>query len=106
MTNTRDDVVATVQAVFPNSDATTILGVLDLYGMESYERERERVQLAIVELSAGSEDKLHYLVQVAKMDYRDVLCWQASGPLSEREGQKLQQAALRLLEQWGIGGKP
>lgn len=101
MTHTRDDVVAAVYAIFPASDAETILGVLDLYGTESYERERERVQLAIVELSEGSEDKLLYFVQVAKTDYRDILCWQETGPLSEEEGQKLQQAARRLIEQWG-----
>ena len=101
MTHTRDDVVAAVQASFPNSDAATILGILDLYGTESYEREKERVQLAIVALSEGNEDKLLYFVQVAKTDYRDVLSWQASGPLSEPEGRRLQQAAHRLLEQCG-----
>jgi len=30
MTHTRDDVVAAVHASFPNSDAATILGVLDI----------------------------------------------------------------------------
>lgn len=98
---TRDDVVAAAHAAFPKSDAATILGVLDLYGTESYEREKERVQLAIVALSEGNEDKLLYLVQAAKTDYRDVLSWQASGPLSEAERKKLQQAALRVLEKWG-----
>lgn len=101
MTHTRDEVVAAVHAGFPNSDAATILGVLDLYGTESYEREKERVQLAIIALSEGSEDNLRYFVQVAKTDYRDVLSWQESGPLSEPEGRKLQQAARRLLEKWG-----
>ena len=48
--NTRDDVIAALQIAFPSSDAATIPGVLDLYGTESYERERERVQLAIVAL--------------------------------------------------------
>jgi hypothetical protein len=101
MINTRDDVVAAVRAAFPSSDPATILGVLDLYGTESYERERERVQLAIVALSEGNEDKLLHFVQAAKTDYRDVLHWQASGPLSESEGHKLQQAALGLIEKWG-----
>jgi hypothetical protein len=101
MANTRDDVVAAVHAAFPSSDPATILDVLDLYGMESHERERERVQLAIVRLSEGSEDKLLDFLQSAKTDYRDVLCWQATGPLSESEGKKQQHAALRLLEQWG-----
>lgn len=101
MTYTRDDVVAAVHATFPQSDAATILGVLDLYGTESCEREKERVQLAIVSLTEGSEDKLLDFVKAAKRDYRDVLYWQASGPLSEAEGQKQQQAVRRLLDQWG-----
>ena len=101
MTHTRDDVVAAVRAGFPGSDAATILSVLDLYGTQSYEREKERVQLAVVALSEGSEDKLLYFVQCAKTDYRDVLYWQASGPLSEAEGESAQQAARGLLERWG-----
>jgi hypothetical protein len=99
--NTRDDVVAAVHAAFQSGDPAMILGVLDLYGTESYEQEKERVQLAIVALSEGSEDKLLYFVQAAKRDYRDILCWHASGPLLESEGRKQQQTALRLLEKWG-----
>jgi hypothetical protein len=101
MTCTRDDVVAAVRATFPRSDASTILGILDFYGTGSYEREKERVQLAIVSLSEGSEDKLLDLVQAAKTDYRDVLYWQESGPLSEAEGQKQRQAVRYLLDRWG-----
>ena len=101
MTYTRDNVVAAVHAAFPKSDAATILGILDLYGTEPYEREKERVQLAIVSLSTGSEDKLLDLVRTAKTDFRDVLSWQDGGPLSEAEGQKQRQAARRLLDKWG-----
>jgi hypothetical protein len=101
MTYTRDDVVSAVHATFPKSDAPTILGILDLYGTESYEREKERVQLAIISLSEGNEDQLLDFVQAAKTDYRDVLSWQDSGPLSEAEGQKQRQNVRRLLDQWG-----
>jgi len=101
MSHTRDQVVAAVQATFPQSDAATIFGILDLYGIEPYERDKERVQLAIVELSAGDEDKLRHFLQAAKSDYRDVLHWQASGPLSAEEGQRLQQEAQNLLDRWG-----
>jgi len=59
------------------------------------------VQVAIVELSGGSKDKLMYLVQTAKKDYRDVLAWKQLGPLSKEEGQKLQNQARTLLERWG-----
>jgi len=101
MTRARAEVVAAARARFPGSDPATILAILDLYGTAPHERERERVQLAIVALSEGSEDKLLHFVRCAKTDYRDVLHWQASGPLSAAEGERLQQAAQDLIERWG-----
>ena len=50
-----------------------MLEMLDCYGVKSYERERERVQLDILKLSVGSEEKVREYVAVAKRDYRDVL---------------------------------
>ena len=88
-------------AAFPHSDAAAILGVIDLYGTEPHERERERVQLAIVALSHGSEEKLLEFIQTAKTDYRDILCWAENGPLSESEGQRQQERVRGLLEKWG-----
>ena len=52
-----------------------MLEMLDSYGVKSYERERERVQLDILKLSVGSEEKVREYVAVAKRDYRDVLFW-------------------------------
>lgn len=101
MAYTHDDVVTAIQAAFPNGDASSLLAILERYGMESCEREKERVQLAIIALSGGCEDRLDYFVQAAKTDYRDVLCWQESGPLSQEEGRVQQQAVRRLLDQWG-----
>ena len=100
MPNTREDVIAEVHAAFPN-DVEAVLAALDLYGAEPYERERERVQLAIVSLSQADRDKLAHFVECAKTDYRDVLSWQATGPLSGKQGGQLRQAALRLIERWG-----
>src|SRR5262245_6283319 len=37
----REDVIAAVQAVFPNEDLQTILDVLDEYGQQPYEIDRE-----------------------------------------------------------------
>lgn len=101
MEHTRAQVIAAVGAVFPQGHAATILALLDLYGTESGERERERVQLAIVALSGGNQDKLLDLIQVAKTDYRDVLLWASSGRLSAPEGERLQQAARSIIERWG-----
>lgn len=101
MTPTRSDVLAAIKARFPEGEAAAIIDLLDRYGTEPYEREKERVQLAIVELSAGSQERLQSLVQSAKLDYRDVLAWQQLGPLPAAEREKLQNEARGLIEKWG-----
>lgn len=75
MRYSRRQVQKAIKQAFPNSDAFQILARLDAYGTEDYERERERVQLAIVALTEGVEDKLDDYIAVAKRDYRDVLFW-------------------------------
>ncbi len=101
MNRSRDDVLAAVHATFPQSDEAVILAALDQYGTEPHERERERVQLALIELSAGNKDLLLRYVQDAKTDYRDILAWQQLGPMSEAEGKKLQDAARGLIDKRG-----
>ena len=75
MAHSRAEVIASVETVFEEGCRVPVLELLDGYGIEPYERERERVQLAILRLSEGSEEKLRELVAVAKRDYRDVLFW-------------------------------
>ncbi|MDE2420772.1 MAG: hypothetical protein KGO49_06265 [Gammaproteobacteria bacterium] len=101
MTQTPQDIVNAVQTAFPKSDTSTILDILDLYGTEPYEREINRVKLAIITLSEGSEDKLLYFLQIAKTDYRDVLCWVDMKPLTAAEGEQQQQAVRQLIAMWG-----
>lgn len=60
---------------FAPADLPAVLQTLETYGVESYERERERVQLDILKLSGGDLVKLRELVEVAKRDYRDILAW-------------------------------
>jgi hypothetical protein len=52
-----------------------ICEALATYGVESYEQEADRVQLAILKLSEGTEEKALAMVAAAKQDYRDVLMW-------------------------------
>ena len=101
MTPEREAVIAAVRAAFPSGDLTVIVELLDHYGTEPYERERERVQLSIVSLSQGSEDKLLQLIQIAKTDYRDILSWVETGPLSASQGRRAKQAARQILDLWG-----
>jgi hypothetical protein len=75
MARTREGVLASVRAAFPEGRWPDVLVLLDTYGVASYEREPERVQLAILTLSDGNESKLREYLAVAKRDYREVLFW-------------------------------
>lgn len=72
---TRDLVMKKAKEVFPKEDVSKIMSILDQYGVDSYERERERVQIAILKLSEGDMKELEEGVKAAKQDYRDVLAW-------------------------------
>ena len=72
---TRGGVLEKVAQYWPDVDPQEIMSILDEYGVESSERGRARVQLAILKLSEGQRDKLTELVRMAKRDYRDVLAY-------------------------------
>ena len=71
----RSLVLANVRQCFPDEDPENVMALLDLYGIESYEQERERVQIAIIKLSQGDLDNLRENVKAAKNDFRDVLAY-------------------------------
>jgi len=102
MPHTRDEVVAVLQETFPASDHARWLRLLDTYGVESYERERERVQLAILKLSDGYEDKLREFVAVAKRDYRDVLFWAEYPEESRLDTSEKKERIRKMFEKFGI----
>ena len=102
MPHSRDEVVAVVQKSFPESDWARVLEVLDRYGVESYERERERVQLAILKLSEGNEEKLREFVAVAKRDYRDVLFWAEYPEESRLDTPEKRERVRKMFEKFGI----
>src|SRR5438067_13112822 len=104
MPHTRDEVVAVVQKTFPEGAHTRVLELLDGYGVESYERERERVQLAILKLSNGSEEKLREFVAVAKRDYRDVLFWAENPEEARLDTPEKRERVRKMFEKFG--GKP
>jgi len=98
---TREDIWAAVCSTFPPDSRSRVMSALDRYGVESYERERERVQLAIVKLSAGSEEKLGEFTAVAKHDYRDVLFW-VDNPDEAKLTPEKRQAMVALLKKFGV----
>jgi len=59
---------------FPESVRARVTEMLDTYGVECTSANAKRVQLAILKLSEGSEEKLREFVAWAR-DYRDVLFW-------------------------------
>ena len=79
-----------------------VLELLDSYGVEPYEQERERVQVAILKLSAGSEAKVREYVAVAKRDYRDVLFWAEYPEESRLDTPEKRQRMRKMLEKFGI----
>lgn len=104
-TVSRSDVERVVRREFPSEDFATVMALLDSYGTESYERERDRVQLAVLKLAEGSIDLLLREIQMAKSDYRDVLSpaeypsykW---GEKDETKLQKIYQADWQQYSEW------
>jgi hypothetical protein len=101
-THTRDEVVTVVQKVFQGIAHARILELLDRYGVEPYERERERVQFAILKLSEGNEEKLREFVAVAKRDYRDVLFWAENPDEARLDTLEKKEQIKKMFEQFGI----
>jgi len=70
----RDLVLKKLRDCFPSSQAAAdALAILDRYGTQSWHRERERVQLAILKGSDGNLNRLRQLAELADRDYRDAL---------------------------------
>ena len=102
MPHSRDEVVAVVQKTFAETSCSRVLELLDTYGVESYEREQERVQLAILKLSEGNEEKLREFVAVAKRDYRDVLFWAEYPEESRLDTPEKRERVRKMFERFGI----
>jgi hypothetical protein len=64
-----------VQRDFPPEDCDEVLEILSFYGTQDYEREQERVLLAVLDLTKGSKEAVWDYVDRAKKDYRDILFW-------------------------------
>ena len=70
---TQSDVERIVRRDFLLEQFEAVMSLLDEYGLKTWQRERPRVQLAALKLSAGDLKKLRDQIASAKCDYRDVL---------------------------------
>lgn len=108
-----DAVLRRIGELYGDGERAKVADLLEVYGTEPWERERERVLLGVLLLSGSDSDRVGELISCARKDYRDILLW-AEYP--EEAGldtpQKLEQfnAMLRRLgadgEIPGRGGDP
>ena len=98
----REAVLVAVQTAFPEGSRRHVVKLLDTYGAEPQERERERVQLAILRLCGGKEDQLRLYLAVAKRDYRDVLSWAESADEASAHTPEERRRMRELFERLGI----
>lgn len=69
---TNDDIKRIIERDFPKN--TDIANILNRYTSET-EKGRNRVHAAILKIAACSVEKIEKYVEVAIVDYRDVLYW-------------------------------
>ncbi len=100
-----DSLGSIVQEFFPEDDCAFVLELLDLYGTEPYEKERRRVQLAILRLSKGDLNKLLQLIDYAKRDYRDILCWADCPPVGAQDAATVIDGIAEMFEKSGSTSK-
>jgi GrpB-like predicted nucleotidyltransferase (UPF0157 family) len=70
---TRTQVMMRARRLFPAVALTDVLAVVDNYGAEPYQREKERVQMAALKIAGGNLARLREAMALARTDYRDVL---------------------------------
>ena len=101
MTQQPSTVEQAARNAFPDTDIAAIMTLLNSYGTEAYEAERELVQLTIIKICQGDPAKLPYQVEIAKIDYRDILVF-ANRPLpTSEESAKDLAATKEVLKLWG-----
>ena len=72
-TVTAEDVRRIAERDFGSEKLEAVLSELDKFGQQPWNQHRERVQLAILKMAGGDEDRLRQALQIAIADARDVL---------------------------------
>lgn len=68
-------VLERIQRDYPNEKRKKVEELLGSYGIESYQKEHERVLMDILKLAKGDIKQVKELVERAKKDYRDIIFW-------------------------------
>jgi len=68
-----NDVVRVVRRDFSPQQFGTVMAILNEYGTEEWQRECHRVRLAALKLAKGNLAAVRRQIDIAKLDYRDVL---------------------------------
>src|ERR1051326_3078754 len=107
---TSADVERIVRRDFPPDRIADVMAMLGEYGGESWQREVDRVRLAVLKLAAGSVERLRHEIEGAQRDYRDVLapaeypgfCQRVSraGRLPPDEEQRIIEADWKQYQEW------
>ena len=72
---TPTDVEHVVKRDFPRSDHGAVSAMLEEYGRKSWQREADRVRLAVLRLAERDLQRLRQSMDIALADYRDVLSY-------------------------------
>lgn len=88
-------------AAFPVADPAPLRAALMSFGAAPHERESARVRRAIIVLAAGDPARVAHFLDIARVDYRDVLAWVSAPPPDAATGAAERAAALALIERWG-----
>ena len=97
------ELAALLATAFPGADVAALRAVLLGYGAAPHHSEARRVRRAIVLLAAGDAARVAHFVDIAKVDYRDVLAWASAPPPDPATAAAELAAARALLDRWGKG---
>jgi hypothetical protein len=107
---TAADVERVVRRDYPGERFHDVLAMLHEYGAEDWQREADRVRLAVLKLANRDLQQLRNWLEQAKHDYRDVLGpaeyplygrkWFHMDRISEEDQEKIIQSDWAQYERW------
>jgi hypothetical protein len=107
---TENDVMRIVRRDFTTEQFDAAMCILNEYGTEDWQRGVHRVRLAVLKLACGDLQALRREIDVAKIDYRDVLAYaeypeymqkvSPSGGLAEVERERIIRADWTQYQSW------